>query len=55
MVPRWEVVGIETREGHDVGGKDRKRSCVALSHCKIDDQGMNSKRKYDMQDKGERQ
>ena len=21
MVPRWEMVGIEKREGHDVGGK----------------------------------
>jgi len=21
IVPRWEMVGIETREGHDIGGK----------------------------------
>ena len=56
MVPRWEMVGIETREGNDVGAKVRNKSCcVTLRQCKIDDQGMNSERKYDMQDKGERQ
>jgi len=48
MVPKWEMVGIETREGNDVGAKVRNKSCcVTLRQCKIDDQGMNSERKCD--------
>ena len=49
------MVGIERIEGHDVGAKVRKKSCVTLRQCKIDDQGMNSEGKCDMQGKGERQ
>ena len=39
-----------------LGAKVRKKSCCdTLRQDKIDDQGMNSERKCDMQDNGERQ